>query len=142
MSTRVDFYILEGNGNREITACRLSEKAYKQGYKIYIHADSQQHVRRLDELLWTFRDGSFVPHEILSGAPESDNPVPILIGCDTEPAQGYSMLLNLASEIPAFYHRFERIADIVNQEESIKTAGRKRFAAYRDQGCDLHHHTI
>src|SRR3569832_2056639 len=63
--TRVDFYILPdaSTDGRERLACRLADKAYRLGHEVYIHARDRQHAARLDELLWTFRAGSFVPHQ-------------------------------------------------------------------------------
>ena len=78
---RVDFYILSqaGQHSRQTFACRLAEKAYNLKNSVHIHAASRGDAERLDELLWTFRDGSFVPHERVSassGTPES----PVTIG--------------------------------------------------------------
>lgn len=140
---RVDFYILQGEQRREITACRLCEKAYQQGHKIFIHADSVRQAQELDTLLWTFREGSFLPH-CLAGRTRQDTVAPaILIGwTGMGKPEGYPILLNLAADVPSFYREFERIAEIVNQNEEVKTAGRQRFAFYREQGCNLHHHDL
>lgn len=140
---RVDFYILQGELRREITACRLCEKAYQQGHKVFIHADSARQAQELDTLLWTFREGSFLPHRVVNQARQDSVPPPILIGWNGmgEP-EGYPVLLNLAINVPSFYGKFERIAEIVNQNEEVKAAGRQRFAFYREQGCNLHHHDL
>ena len=59
--SRVDFYILSTSGElaRQQFACRLAEKAYKLKHNVHIHVANQESARRLDDLLWTFRDGSF-----------------------------------------------------------------------------------
>ena len=64
--TKVDFYLLSGVGQdaRETMACKLIDKAYQLQHKIYVHTESQQDAKRLDDLLWTFRPGSFIPHSI------------------------------------------------------------------------------
>lgn len=140
---RVDFYILQGEQRREITACRLCEKAYLQGHKVFIHADSLRQAQELDTLLWTFREGSFLPHRLINQPQQGAVPPAILIGWGNsgEP-EGYPVLLNLALDVPSFYSKFERIAEIVNQNEEIKSAARQRFAFYREQGCNLHHHDL
>lgn len=137
---RVDFYILQSNQNRELAACRLCEKAWQQGMQIYIQADSESQALQLDELLWTFRDGSFVPHCLATDAAAAVTPV--TIGWSNEPQQQRQVLINLAQSVPPFYTRFDRLAEIVNQEEGIKSAGRERFAFYRQQNHELHHHEI
>jgi DNA polymerase-3 subunit chi len=137
---RIDFYILQTNQNRELAACRLCEKAWQQGMQIYIHADSESQALQLDELLWTFRDGSFVPHCLTTDTAAAVTPV--AIGWSDAPQQQRQVLVNLAQTVPPFYTRFERLAEIVNQEESIKSAGRERFTFYRQQNHELHHHEI
>lgn len=140
---RVDFYILQGEQRREIVACRLCEKAYQQGHKVFIHADSARQAQELDSLLWTFREGSFLPHRLFNQARQDSVPPAILIGWDSKGGpEDYPVLLNLALDVPSFYRKFERIAEIVNQNEEIKSAARQRFAFYREQGCNLHHHDL
>ncbi len=77
--TQVDFYILKSDaGNRHGFACRLADKVYEQGRRIYIHAGSQAEAELLDRLLWTFRENSFIPHGI---AGQTDPAVtPVLVG--------------------------------------------------------------
>ena len=65
---RVDFYVLNQSGEqaRRQFACKLAEKAYRLKNTVHIVAGSRADAERLDELLWTFRDGSFVPHHIVT----------------------------------------------------------------------------
>ena len=65
---RVDFYVLEQADNqaRLRLACRLAEKAWQQKQQVLLLAPGADDARTLDDLLWTFRDRSFVPHEIYS----------------------------------------------------------------------------
>lgn len=140
---QVDFYILQGEQRREMLACRLCEKAYRQGHKVFIHTDSVRQAQELDTLLWTFREGSFVPHRLANQAQQDAVPPAILIGwTGTGEPEGYPVLLNLSASAPSFYQKFERIVEIVNQNAEIKSAGRQRFAFYREQGCNLHHHDL
>ena len=62
--TRVDFYISKNNhpDDRAKLACRLAEKAYQMKHRIYVHTDDRQQAEQLDQLMWVFRDGSFIPH--------------------------------------------------------------------------------
>jgi DNA polymerase-3 subunit chi len=139
---RVDFYILPGEAAsaRDLLSCRLAEKACKMGHKVYLHTDSEGHARQLDELLWTFRPGSFLPHALLRDVP----PVPpmILIGSgDAEPPVS-DVLINLAAAVPPFFDRFERVAEIVDQAPEVKQAGRERFRYYRERGCEPESHKM
>ena len=96
---RVDFYILSQHGPRERQsfACRLAEKAYHLDNTVHIHAGSSEIADQLDQLLWTFRDGSFVPHDLLSPA-AADRQSPVTIGCDTGPGEPRDLLINLSGK--------------------------------------------
>jgi DNA polymerase-3 subunit chi len=141
---RVDFYILQGEANREMTACRLCEKAYHQDLAIYLHARSPEHARQIDDLLWTFNDRAFIPHQLIDAPVDPQAPRSAVIGWPGAEAEHppRGVLINLADEVPDDVERFERVAEIVNQNEQIKQLGRRRFAYYREQGCELHHHEI
>ena len=69
---QVDFYILETAAAHEQlrTACRLAEKAWHKGHRVFIHTDSKETARSLDDMLWTYRQDSFVPHALFSGQTE------------------------------------------------------------------------
>jgi DNA polymerase-3 subunit chi len=140
-STRVDFYILETTrpGGRLHFACRLTEKAYSQGNAVYAHTESEQDASRLDDLLWTFRQGSFVPHERQTGGEPA---APVSIGTPTASKRDGEVLINLCNNVPEFATGFLRIAEIVDGSESSKAAGRQRFRQYREMGLEPETHTI
>lgn len=140
--TQVDFYILDDPAAdaRQRFACRLAEKAWQQGHKVYIHTGDAALSSRIDDLLWTFREGSFVPHS-LDEAPEADE-AEIHIGHGEEPLHHDEVLINLGSEIPLFFSRFRRVAEVVDADEGNRRAGRERFRFYRDRGYPLESHSI
>lgn len=143
MSTpRVDFYILESTApaSRLQFACRLTEKAYNLDNRVYAHLDSQADAESFDELLWTFRQGSFVPHELC--ASEGASGAPVSIGTGDSRAAGGDLLINLANEAPAFAGDFSRVAEIIGGDEGARQAGRARFKHYRDLGIEPETHKI
>ena len=137
---QVDFYVLDkfDEHSRYTLACKLAEKAWRLENTIHIHTMSQADAERLDEMLWTFRDGSFVPHELVS----SGNSAPVSIGYDSNTIESRDLLINLCDEIPAFANTFPRIAELVTSEENCRQKSRKRYAIYRDQGHILEMHKI
>ena len=53
--TRVDFYVFE-SGNEDSFArfiCRLTEKAWRKGNRIFMHCPDRHVATRFDDLLWT-----------------------------------------------------------------------------------------
>ena len=140
---RVDFYLLkqEGPQPRNIFACRLAEKAYRLENTVHIHTLSRDDAERINDLLWTFRDGSFVPHELL-GAGTANRRAPITIGSGDDPVEPRDLLINLCDAIPDFAETFPRVAELVSSDEPSKQESRKRFAAYRDKGHTLETHDV
>ncbi len=140
--TRVDFYVLGARtqGDRFSFACRLADKIYQQGRRVYLQASTDAEARHLDRLLWTFRQGSFVPHGLQT---EMDPVVtPVLIGHTDQAGEECDVLINLSADIPGFFSRFERVAEVIDQDPQIRTAGRERFRRYRDRGYPLTSHVI
>ena len=154
-STRVDFYLLPPeetasdsdnvntapiNDRKAFFACRLIEQAYLRGHKMFVYCNNKQDAERLDELLWTFKEDSFIPHNLQGEGP--DAPPPIQLGYDQEP-QGFSdILLNLADTIPVFFRRFQRVMEIVPHEEKAKELSRLHYQTYRAKGCLLKTHQL
>jgi len=140
---RVDFYILSqaGQHSRQTFACRLAEKAYRLQNTVHIQAGNRADADRLDELLWTFRDGSFVPHERCTD-PAGEPTSPVTIGCEDDPIEPRDLLINLCDEIPTCAETFPRVAELVTSDDDSKQLSRKRFATYRDQGHTLETHKV
>ena len=140
---RIDFYVLSQSGEqaRQLYACRLAEKAYKLNHRVHIHTGDAATADRVDELLWTFRDGSFVPHDLLRAATDAPR-APVTVGWD--PACGVSsdLLINLDDVVPACASAFPRIAELVTSDEDSKQKSRRRFVTYRDEGHELETHNV
>jgi len=145
---RVDFYVLEETAGaaRLKLACRLAEKAYLASQRALIWHTDRAELQALDELLWTFADGSFVPHEWLtsnSGAGDSETrPSPVLLSAGAPPATAFDFVVNLAAEPPPFLQLTRRVAEIVDGDEARRRAGRARFKAYRELGIEPGTHTL
>lgn len=138
--TRIDFYVGKTSSlqARLLLACKVVVKAHQQKLHTYIHTDNAVTNAKLDDLLWTFHDISFIPHAL---APSRDE-ARVLIGHDYEPMENCDLLINLSNEIPNFFSRFERLAEILDQEQPVIHAGRKRYQFYRDRGYNLEYHQL
>lgn len=143
---RIDFYLLEEAAGVacDVTACRIAEKAWLHGHRVHLHVDSPESARRLDDLLWTWRDESFVPHAV-RGADEpadADGGLPVTIGWGRVPDSAADVLLNLDARVPDGFERFARVAEFVGGAETDRNAGRERFRRYRAHGCELRTHRL
>jgi DNA polymerase-3 subunit chi len=139
--SRVDFYILseEGPDARLRYACRLAERAVEQGLHVYMQAAELQ---RLDDMLWTFNDRSFLPHEIFNGQPASHARVTIMLGADAGPTSHRGLLINLIDAMPPDVNAYDRIAEIVDVDPERKRTARERYKQYRERGCTMESHNL
>ena len=140
---RVDFYVLTGSGDptRNHFACRLAEKAYRQKNTVHIRVTDAATARHLDELLWTFRDGSFLPHELTDGGRGSGD-APVTVGVSAASSPAPDLLINLTDSVPENADSYMRIAEIVTSDDHSKSQSRRHFASYRDTGHQLETHKI
>jgi DNA polymerase-3 subunit chi len=141
-ATRVDFYILDAvePASRLNFACRLTEKAYGLNNRVYAHTATPGDAKRLDEMLWTFRQGSFVPHQLLTDAGKGR--APISIGTNAKSEDNGDLLINLTEAIPEFAKGFKRVAEIISGDEQSRQIGRERFKSYRELGIEPEIHQI
>ena len=139
---RVAFYIVADGDERarRTYACRLVEKAYLQDHRVVVRLGSGQDVDDFDELLWRFSDRSFVPHEVAGG--DAPGTAPVLLTSDEDPPGPADVLVNLADDVPPWFARYARVAELVGGADASREAGRGRFRYYREQGLEPETHTL
>ncbi len=137
---KVDFYILDTPSGQQslFYTCGLIEKCYADKQPVYVHVSSSDEAERLDTLLWTFRDDSFVPHNLY----QEKSDVAVQIGYGTQVPDYQGILINLAHDIPTFYLQFQQLIEIVFASPSVQQAGRERYRHYREQNFALTTHKI
>jgi DNA polymerase-3 subunit chi len=143
MTERVDFYILKDATPKQgwSFACRLTEKAYLRSLTVAVLTDTEADARSLDELLWTFNERSFVPHEIFDVHAESGH-VPVYVTADSAQGPRADLLVNLSNRLPERPDRFGRIAEIIDADAERKRLGRERFKSYRELQLPLETHQL
>lgn len=139
---KIDFYILAESGSapRLQFACRLIEKAYQNKHRVYVHTEDQNTAHALDEMLWTYRDDSFIPHNLYGDGP--DPAPPVQIGYAATPEKQRDILINLSKAVPAFYQQFNRLIEIIPQEPELQARGRENYRFYRSQGYEIATHKL
>lgn len=145
--TRVDFYQLPDKDLEASLrfACRLSLKALSSGLAVHIHVDDQQQAVAIDELMWDYPKHRLVPHAIIDGLEQAESQKsardqhPVHIGWQ-EPSHDTGLLINLGSDVPSFFGRFDRVAEIIVDES--KALRRDHYKFYRQRGYPLHHHAL
>jgi len=138
--TKVDFYILPSAepSARLDFACKLTEKAWRLGHRIYLHCSDATQREELDARLWSFKGESFVPH----GLHEEDADTPVALGLGGDAGNHQDLLVNLDLAVPTFFERFARVAEVVVEEPRIRQAARENFRFYRERGYPLQDHRL
>ncbi len=139
---RVDFYLLTQNLPEAgwLVACRLLEKAWLRGHRVFVYCETADDAALIDELLWTYKEDSFIPHNLQGEGPEP--PPAVQIGYGAEPRGFNDILLNMSTTIPPFHTRFRRIMEIVIDNEDAKAISRQHYREYRTKGFELHTHQL
>jgi len=138
--TRVGFYVVQATEaiQRLHVAVRLADKAFVRGHRIYINAVDKPQALALDELLWSYRPASFLPHALAGDGPSEQ----IAIGWGQDPGEHDDLLINLRLEIPAFFSRFQRVAEVVTQDSDSLDALRRSWTFYKERGYQLEKHDL
>lgn len=149
--TDIDFYILSAQEPQQRLdfACRLVEKAYRSRCKVLVQLPNQAEAKAFDELLWSYRDSSFIPHRLLDGAAsaadslaenESANDAEscrVHIAFDQQTPPHFDVLINLADEIPTTFARYQRVLEVVIQQDAILEATRNHYRFYKERGYPI-----
>ena len=135
--TRVSFYALSTNSeeSRRLFACRLAEKAFSMGHQIFIQVESIAQAKEVDDLLWSFRPNSFVPH---SSDPEQK--VAVQIGVEAN--QHDDILINLTNSPNIQHENFKHINEILTSDEESLKQGRNSYRFYQTAGYKPETHKI
>jgi DNA polymerase III subunit chi len=143
MTERVDFYVLKSATPKQrwIFACRLAEKAYLSDLKVVILQNDLSDAKTMDDLLWTFNERSFVPHDLCVDE-KFDAATPVHIGLDGSKLPAVDLLVNLTDRLPEGLQRYARVAEIIDADAERRRLGRERFKSYRDLKLALDTHQL
>jgi DNA polymerase-3 subunit chi len=144
MTERVDFYVLKSAAAKQRWAfvCRLTEKAYLKDLRVVILNGTLADARALDDLLWTFNERSFVPHQVCVDEQPADPGTLVHLAVQPAAPPAADLLVNLTDRLPAEWERYPRIAEIIDADEDRRRLGRERFKTYRDLKVALATHQL
>lgn len=154
---QVDFYLIS-NRLRDAKfklASRLANKVSRLNQHVLIITDSKEQSEQLSQTLWSFRDSSFLAHERIDQLAKHTDVSQlyahglrfVLIGealsVSSQILQNeFSVMINLASEVPLYSHHFARVAEIVEADETAKQLARTRYKHYQGEGFKVTTHTL
>ncbi len=136
--TQIDFYTQVDDKLQ--TACRLAAKARSLGLRVTMFCPDRDIAARLDRMLWITPATGFLPH--CKPDHELAAVTPVLIDAAGDTTAHDEVLINLHPERPAFFSRFQRLAEIVTADEADRSAARDRYRFYRDRGYAIRTHDL
>ena len=137
--TSIDFYT-QVDDKHEL-ARRLCAKALANRARLVLWLPDPATCQRVSKLLWSMPAISFVPHCMASD--ELAPVTPIILDCEAGPYPHDEVLINLRSEVPPFFSRFQRMIEIVSgSDEEDKQQARGRYRHYRDRGYEIRTHDM
>jgi DNA polymerase III subunit chi len=123
-------------------ACRLLRKATAGGSTVAVLGDEVL-LAKLDEQLWSFSALDFVPHARFEALAEQQRAnTPIWLCSSAEQGQGRQVLVNLTTRMPERLDGFERVIEVVSQDEADRQSARIRWKAYSEQGHEIVRHDL
>lgn len=131
--TRIDFYRYAEDKLR--FACRLAATAYERSSRLVVYAPEAERLREFDRALWTYQATKFVPHCFVEAPIAAETPIVLATSGDALPH--HDVLLNLGDEWPPFFATFERLLEIVANDEADKERARARYVFYHKRGYDI-----
>ena len=141
MKPTVNFFSLEKNQDLYLSICSLIKKLYKLGDQIIIF-DTYSNLEKLDKLLWTFEQNSFLPHKIFEVDEKLDTPIILL-------SEKYLNNLLVFNEYDSIINNFDRpvtqtsenikVYEFVEDFEDKKIISRKKYMIYKNNNFSLNH---
>jgi DNA polymerase III subunit chi len=123
-------------------ACRLLRKATAAGSRVVVTGESQD-LRTLDTELWTFSALEFIPHcHAASAEPQVLSASPVVLADTARGTPHQQVLVNLGQAVPDGFERFERLIEVVSQDEGDRQQARARWKHYADRGYAIQRHDI
>lgn len=138
---RADFYLIQKERFREeplLLVCELARKAFDANLPTLVLARDAEQAEQLDELLWSFDDDAYIPHQIAGD--DEDELAPVLIaGPDTDTPMR-ALVINLRdAAVPG---NVERVLEVVPADDSARGPLRERWKQYQARGFDLKKHDM
>lgn len=122
-------------------ACRLLRKAAGSGAKVVVTGDPEV-LATLDAELWTFSPLEFIPHCQVSADSQLVAASPVLLADTPRGTPHHEVLVNLGTGVPEGFERFERLIEVVTQDDGDRQRARSRWKHYADRGYAITRHDL
>lgn len=130
---RVEFVKLD-RPERARLLCELAEEFFLQDERVLVVVQDDNQGVTLDQFMWTWKKGSFLPHVYDNGTVECLDE-PVVITSREENANGARVLIAGRPCSLEFARQFQVVLDFAEvYDETLREASRSRFRAFREAG--------
>jgi DNA polymerase-3 subunit chi len=119
--------------NKPRVVCDVVESEFSIGNKVVVNVSDEEEGKLLDNMLWSWKQSTFIPHSFVPSLSESTND-PVLITTDISENLSYdTMILVNPSNIESL-ENYNTVIDFAEKYNPTKIeTDRKRYKLYRDQ---------
>lgn len=144
---QVDYYDLGEIAQSEHLhyCCRLAAHAWRsEGKPLLLQADDSNRREQLDELLWGFAPGAFVPHARYGDATAEQAPILLVDAQQSAELAGaaYPLLLNMDAELIAQANQCDRVLWVLPQEPQLRELVREYYKQARNSNIQQRYHNL
>ncbi|GAA0264249.1 DNA polymerase III subunit chi [Rhodanobacter caeni] len=133
---RADFYLIAKPRFREqplLLVCELARKAFAAQQPLLILTRDFAQAEAVDELLWSFDEDSFIPHQLAGDEDDATTAVLIVpLGMETADRP---LVLNLRDACAP--GNYERVLEVVSADPSAREGSRARWKEYQRRGFEV-----
>ena len=141
MNSTVNFYSLEKTQDLDLCVCFLVRELYKLENQILI-IDYSDNMKKLDKILWTFVQNSFIPHKIYDPNVSLDTPVILLSENYLDNLiifNKYTSIINKLSEPIIKIKTKVKVFEFVEDDEQKKIISINKYSIYKENNFEMNH---
>ena len=144
MDKKAIFYILNAEDDTENAVCKIIKKHYELKHAVLVSSKDKILIERINKLLWTFEQLSFIPHSTDKKYDSFTNIILVETGYknDSILKKDYNVFINLDDEVKTDYHDHEFIVELVNAKEDKKKIAREKYLYYKNNKLNVKHENL
>ena len=116
--------------------CRVIAKAWQRMGEVDILCPDAETAQAMDDLLWTFQAGAFVPHARAAGERVRIHEQ------DTWPKQSIALIFCELNDLPAELPICTRLVDFIPATEKARESARARYRELKNAGFTMQVHPL
>jgi len=116
--------------------CDLAHEFYLQKERVVLVVQDDNQAVSLDQFMWVWKKGSFLPHVYDNGSVESYDEAVVILAREDNP-NGARVLIQGRPCSSEFVRQFRHVIDFVDMfDEQLREQARERFRQFREMGVE------